>query len=268
VLDEGILQAVLAADLASMGREAYDEQCRLWAGRYGIKDWRMLIYWRPFSLDNDPCHIRALQQLATLRKSERWFSKRVWAWLEEQVPRPPEQHVIWSRDPDEQIIMERQARQARWEPFLLAQLGDQYLSIARREIMLREPKCRILFPQQVFPLAKNAPDCHCVAEFTQRAIKRPVRLEIRSMQDDPALLKTHAEVQLIIMKREPELSTTRHKETIGLGLPLQKAILRIQAGAVGEKAHVQLRNRKRQLTFDDDVPCTAGEWSEFKKFRG
>jgi hypothetical protein len=73
VLDEGILQAVLAADLASMGREAYDEQCRLWAGRFGIKDWRMLIYWRPFSLDNDPCHIRALQQLATLRKSERWL---------------------------------------------------------------------------------------------------------------------------------------------------------------------------------------------------
>jgi hypothetical protein len=32
--------------------------------------------------------------------------------------------------------------------------------------------------------------------------------------------------------------------------------------------HVRLLDRQGRVDFDEDVPCTAGQWSKNKRFRG
>jgi hypothetical protein len=271
LLSEGILPALLDADLQRMGQDEYDRRCQYWAGRYGIEDWRMLIYWRPISLDNDPCHVRALLQLATLRMPQEEFDLLVYNWLAAQVPLPKLIRCPYS--PENLTAAAQHELDVWWQDMswhwaLEAKVGTAYLSIARRAVMLAEPRARILFPQQVMPLGKSAPDCHCVAEWTQRDIKVPVAAAIHAVQHRSSALRTHAEVQQIVLDTEARLNTPAHLESIRRRLQTQKAILQVQAGEIGEQVHVQLSDRNGQLEFDEDVPCTAGQWSKNKRFRG
>jgi hypothetical protein len=276
LLSEGILPATLQADLQRMGQEEYDRHCQHWAAIYGIKDWRMLIYWRPFSLDNDPCHVRALWQLSTLRLPEAEFDQLVQAWLEGQVPLPEVDYQLlprmsqvaaaWPLETQQHFAVSM--RDSRWRAALTERLGAAYLSVARRAVMLAEPRAALLFPQQVMPLTQNTPDIHCVAEWTQRDIKRPVAAAVHAVQHRSSALRTHAEVQRIVLDTEAGLNTAAHLQAIRVRLQTQKAILRVQAGEIGDTVHVRLLDRQGRVDFDEDVPCTAGQWSKNKRFRG
>lgn len=231
----------------------------------------MLIHWRPVSLDNDPCDIRALLQLPTLRMPEAETNQMVLNWLAAQVPLREVTPICVTCDrraggPD--------ARGAARSRGVVAEreLGSGPADEAGPGVSVpvhcaASPRAKILLPLQVMPLGKNAPDRHCVAEWTQRDIEVPVAAAIHAVQHQSSALRTHAEAQQIVLDTEAALNTSAHLESIRLRLQTQKAILRLQAGAIGDEVHVQLLDRKGQLEFDEDVPCTAGPCSTNKRFR-